>query len=65
MKKVLGTGYIYANVIQDEWEGNPYYRLEILIDEKRNIFEKTKLESAASYCAVLDMFEKQAKANKQ
>lgn len=62
MKKVISTGYILVDIIEDEFEGNKYNALEVKISKKTT--ERVKLKAPSSYELLEIAFEQQAKNNK-
>lgn len=63
MRKVISAGYIVANIVEDEYEGNKYNALEIKISDKTT--ERVKLKAPSSYELLEMTFAKQAKSNRQ
>jgi len=63
MKKVISTGYVLASIIEDEFEGSKYNRLEIKVSNKTT--ESVKLKAPSSYELLEMVFNQQAKSNKQ
>ena len=62
MKKVVSSGYVFADIIEDEYEGNKYKRLELKISDRTT--ESIKLKAPASYELLEMVFMQQAKNNK-
>lgn len=62
MKRVVSSGYIFADIVEDEYEGNKYKRLELKISDKTT--ESIKLKAPSSYELLEMVFIQQAKNNK-
>ena len=63
MKKVLNSGYVQVDIIEDEYEGNTYKALELKITNQTT--ERVKLKSQSSYELLGMILNQQAKSNKQ
>lgn len=63
MKKVISSGYILVDIIQDEFQGTVYKALEVKIAD--DTIERVKLRAPASYKLLEMTFAQQARNNKQ
>lgn len=63
MKKIIRSGYVLADIVEDEYEGHKYKRLDLKISDRTT--ESIKLKAPASYELLEMVFMQQAKNNKE